>query len=210
MATPVPRQRENRLQSVTVNGQSTIYTYDADGARVKKAQGGQTTVYVGAHFEKNLTSGQATNYYFLGGQRVAMKKAGTLYYLLSDYLGSTSVTYNPANGQSVIQLYKPWGEPRWPNPSTLPTDYRFTGQRSEEATLGSLYDFQARTYSPRLSRFLSPDPIVPQPGDPQSLNRYSYTRNNPLVCRDPTGLARNVCSLRRWALLGSSHSWAAK
>ena len=116
-----------------------------------------------------------------------MKKAGTLSYLLTDHLGSTSVTYNPANGQSVTQLYKPWGEPRWPNPSTLPTDYRFTGQRSEEATLGSLYDYGARAYSPRLGRFLSADTIVPQPGDPQSLNRYSYTRNSPLRYRDPTG-----------------------
>ena len=183
---------ENRLSTVTVSGQTTTYSYDADGALVKKVQGGQTTVYVGQHFEKNLTTGQATSYYFLGGQRVALKKAGTLSYLLTDHLGSTSVTYNPANGQSVTQLYKPWGEPRWPNPSTLPTDYRFTGQRSEEATLGSLYDYGARAYSPRLGRFLSADTIVPQPGDPQSLNRYSYTRNSPTKLVDPTGHAAQV------------------
>lgn len=164
---------------MTVSGQTTTYSYDADGALVKKVQGGQTTVYVGPHFEKNLTAGQATSYYFLGSQRVAMKKAGMLYYLLSDHLGSTAVVANQSGGIVAQQLYKPWGESRWAS-GTLPTDRKFTGQRSEEANLGSLYDFQARAYSPRLGRFLSPDTIVPSLDDPQSLNRYAYVLCNPL------------------------------
>ena len=36
-------------------------------------------------------------------------------------------------------------------------------------------------------RFISPDTIVPEPGNPQALNRYSYTLNNPLKYTDPTG-----------------------
>jgi RHS repeat-associated protein len=94
----------------------------------------------------------------------------------------------PADLQAV-------GELRWIS-GTLATDYRpsaplrvyFTGQRSEEATLGSLYDYNARFYSPVLGRFLSPDTIVPSPGDPQSLNRYAYVLNNPLRYTDPTGM----------------------
>ena len=50
-----------------------------------------------------------------------------------------------------------------------------------------MYDFNARLYSPVFGRFLSADTIVPSPGDPQGLNRYSYTLNNPLRYRDPTG-----------------------
>jgi hypothetical protein len=38
-----------------------------------------------------------------------------------------------------------------------------------------------------LGRFLSADTIVPSPADPQSLNRFSYTRNNPLKYIDPNG-----------------------
>ena len=81
--------------------------------------------------------------------------------------------------------YKPYGETRctW---GTTPTDRRFTGQR-EEASLGSLYDFGARAYSPVLGRFLSADTLVPSPGNPQSLNRYSYVLGNPLRYVDPTG-----------------------
>jgi hypothetical protein len=34
---------------------------------------------------------------------------------------------------------------------------------------------------------VSPDPFVQEPGNPQSLNRYSYTLNNPVVYIDPSG-----------------------
>jgi len=37
------------------------------------------------------------------------------------------------------------------------------------------------------ARFIQPDTIVPDPGDPQSLNRYAYTRNNPVRYTDPSG-----------------------
>jgi YD repeat-containing protein len=54
------------------------YTYDGDGNLVKKVANGQTTVYVGPHYEKNLTTGVVTRYYYLGSQRVAMSGRGKL------------------------------------------------------------------------------------------------------------------------------------
>jgi RHS repeat-associated protein len=45
----------------------------------------------------------------------------------------------------------------------------------------------ARYYDPALSRFTQPDSVVPERDDPQSWNRYSYTRNNPVNRVDPTG-----------------------
>ena len=47
--------------------------------------------------------------------------------------------------------------------------------------------YGARFYDPTLGIFLAPDTLVPEPGDPQSLNRYSYTLNNPLKLVDPSG-----------------------
>ena len=44
-----------------------------------------------------------------------------------------------------------------------------------------------RRYDPTLGRFLSADPVVPQPGNPQALNRFAYVLNNPLKYIDPTG-----------------------
>jgi hypothetical protein len=50
-----------------------------------------------------------------------------------------------------------------------------------------LYWYASRWYSPGLSRFLSPDSIIPQPGNPQSWDRYAYTSNNPVNFTDPSG-----------------------
>jgi len=49
--------------------------------------------------------------------------------------------------------------------------------------------YGARYYDPALGMFLSPDTLVPEPGNPQSLNRYSYVLGNPLRYVDPAGLA---------------------
>ncbi len=68
---------------------------------------------------------------------------------------------------------------------TLPTDYTFTGQKLD-ASSGLLY-YGARYYDAAIGRFAQPDSIMPNPYNPQSLNRYSYTLNNPVRYTDPTG-----------------------
>jgi hypothetical protein len=45
----------------------------------------------------------------------------------------------------------------------------------------------ARYQDPKLGRFITPDSVIPDPTNPQDLNRYSYARNNPLNNTDPTG-----------------------
>jgi RHS repeat-associated protein len=53
--------------------------------------------------------------------------------------------------------------------------------------LRSAPEAERRGYSPKLGRFLSADTIVPSYANPQNLNRFSYTVNNPLRYTDPTG-----------------------
>jgi RHS repeat-associated protein len=73
-----------------------------------------------------------------------------------------------------------------PGPNNaLPTGYTYTGQL--DSGLGLMY-YAARFYDGALGRFISPDTIVPEPGNPQALNRYSYVLNNPLRYTDPTGM----------------------
>jgi hypothetical protein len=45
----------------------------------------------------------------------------------------------------------------------------------------------ARYYHAGLARFTQADTIVPEPGNPQDLNRFAYTRNNPVLYVDPSG-----------------------
>ena len=149
---------------------------------MKKVEGSTTTYYVGGYYEKQGST--ITKYYYAGGQRIAMRKAGVVYYLHGDQLGSTSLTTNASGAEVARQLYYPYGEVRWSS-GTLPTDYTFTGQRNE-ASFG-LLDYNARYYDSYLNRFITPDTIIPDPANPQDLNRYSYVRNNPVRYTDPTG-----------------------
>ena len=85
--------------------------------------GFRTTVHVGAHYEKDVTGNAATSYYTVGGQRIAQRRAGVVYYLHTDHLGSASLTTD-ASGNRVGELrYKPYGETRyiW---GVTPTDRR--------------------------------------------------------------------------------------
>jgi len=79
--------------------------------------------------------------------------------------------------------YKPYGETRYEWGST-PTNRRYTGQPWEGI---GLYDYGARMYSPSLGRWISADTIVPDTLNPQSLNRYAYVYNRPLVYIDREG-----------------------
>ena len=80
--------------------------------------------------------------------------------------------------------YKPYGEDR-DTGNALATDRKFTGQTEDEAA--GLYWYASRAFDAAIGRFVSPDSIVPAPGNPQSLNRYSYVYNNPLKYTDPSG-----------------------
>jgi RHS repeat-associated protein len=131
------------------------------------------------------------SYYSAGAQRIAMRVEGDpnagnngLFYLLSDHLGSTSVSTDANGNVTARQWYHPYGSVR--SGGGLPTDIGFTGQRAESG-LGSLMYFRARFYSPYLNRWLQPDLIVPEPGNPQALNRYSFVYNNPIKYTDSTG-----------------------
>jgi hypothetical protein len=42
-------------------------------------------------------------------------------------------------------------------------------------------------FDPYITHFIQPDSIIPDPSNPQSLNRYEYARNNPVRYNDPTG-----------------------
>ena len=60
-------------------------------------------------------------YYYAGAARIAMR-TGTddpHQYILSDHLGSTSVTTSSLGVYQSEMLYKPWGETRWTSGTLL-------------------------------------------------------------------------------------------
>ena len=112
-------------------------------------------------------------------------------FLLLDHLGSTraELVFDPVSLAPQIQEYydlMPYGEVI--DPPTTQESVLFTGKlRDKESNQDS---FGPRNYSSTCFRFLSTDPIIMSPStlrDPQQLNLYTYTRNNPIRFVDPTG-----------------------
>jgi RHS repeat-associated protein len=180
------------------------YRYDGDGRRVQEwtqTTGYNSTTtnyvnYIGAHAEVTAVRYQygmgtptfsygLTKYYSAGAQRVAVRSNNNApQYLLGDHLGSMSMSLNSNATVASEVRYKPFGYRRWAS-GTVPTHYQFTGQVFDQNT--GLYFYNARFYDHSLGRFIQADTIVPEPGNPQALNRYSYVYNNPLKYTDPTG-----------------------
>jgi RHS repeat-associated protein len=186
---------ENRLSSTA--GMS--YTYDANGERVLKSNtntgaavkrfcsmGGNTLA------EGDGSGNLTAEYIYFGGKRVARidLPANTVHYYLSDHLGSTSIVASVAGAIEEESDYYPFGTEVAVTGGV--NELKFTGKRRD--TESQLDYFGARYYSNVMGRWTSPDwsaRPVPVPyanvDDPQSLNLYSYVRNNPIWRADVDG-----------------------
>jgi RHS repeat-associated protein len=132
-----------------------------------------------------------TSYYYARAARVAMREVSDegseVYYILTDHLGSTSITVNDAGQRTAQVWYKPWGEVRevW---GVLPTDRTFQGQIDPG---WGLKHFGARWLDSSLGRFAQADSIIPGAGNPLAWDRYAGLGNNPVRYTDPSG--HEVC-----------------
>ena len=96
---------------------------------------------------------------FLGSTVV---KASTLFYH-SDHLGSGSIL---SDSSAVIlgeSQYFPYGS-SFQDVSEELSAYKYTGKEADTAI--SLYYYGARYYDPTIGRFISADPIIPDPINP--------------------------------------------
>ncbi|MFA6305523.1 MAG: RHS repeat-associated core domain-containing protein [Candidatus Gracilibacteria bacterium] len=104
----------------------------------------------------------------------------------SDHLSGANIDTDETGAVIEMTDYYPFGEVRIDQTTTAyKNPYKFTGKELD--TSSGLYYYGARYYNPTIGRFVSRDPWGGKLDDPQSLNKYSYVRNNPLKYVDPTG-----------------------
>ncbi|MEX2247958.1 MAG: RHS repeat-associated core domain-containing protein [Dehalococcoidia bacterium] len=127
-----------------------------------------------------------------------MRKGGEVSYLLTDHLGATTGVLDADGNVTSLRKYWPFGAERAISGDGRATDRWYTGQKEEDFDGLGLYNYGARFYSTLTGRFLSVDPVVGRPGDPQSWNTYSYVRNNPLRRIDPSGMADMATGGNAW------------
>jgi RHS repeat-associated protein len=190
----------NRYYAVTAvneNGESDPSNEDRASESCGSAAALTLPVLNAAALTENGGDPVVTKYIFFKGKRVAMDRDGVLQWLVGDHLGTTSLVLKADGTVHSEARHYPYGEERWSS-GTLPTDYRFTGQRSESG-LGLIH-MGARFYDPALGRWISADTIIPDPASPQSLNRYAYVRNSVLNFIDPSGHAECVDDDCSWII----------
>jgi RHS repeat-associated protein len=133
------------------------------------------------------TSGESsvkTTTYLYAGTLVASKSnddSETQYYI-QDHLGSNMKVLD--NG--VVEQnnsYYAFGETNSIGASD--NNYKYTGKELDDET--GLYYYGSRYYAPEIGRFVQADVRMGNIKDPLSMNRYVYTKNNPLKYIDPTG-----------------------
>jgi RHS repeat-associated protein len=114
----------------------------------------------------------------------------TTTYYVGDHLGSEQLLTGGGGWPLSSSQYMPFGAEIVP--TSNPNHYKFTGKERDTES-GNDY-FGARYYASTMGRFMSPDwaaKAEPVPysklDDPQTLNLYSYVRNNPLSGVDPDG-----------------------
>jgi len=185
---------ENRLLTADNINHSASYTYDPFNRRVSKTVDGVTTYYV-------YDGDEVIAEYDVGGLLTAeytyadsidevltMDRNGNTYYYHYDGLGSVTDVTDAAGAVQESYKYNPYGQPSifdsLGSPiisSAIGNRYMFTGREWDSES--EIYYYRARMYDPALGRFLQRDPL----GYVDSLNLYSYTRNNPVNWLDPTG-----------------------
>ena len=107
------------------------------------------------------------------------------YYHLNDHLSTTRIVTNGAGVVTGSFEYWPFGELK-SSTGCAANPQRFTGKLFDNES--GLQYFGARYLSNDLIRFTSIDPINSGTSrNPQSLNRYNYSLNNPLSFIDPDG-----------------------
>ena len=182
---------ENHLISVD-GGTIAAYVYDAEGRRVQKSAGGIATQYLydllGNVVVDYQAGGWSEIYVYLNNQLLSQYSGGTTYFAFQDHLGSTRVLTDMSGSVADSMDFAPFGEQIV---GGSVTSHKFTGQERDSESTPNLDNFIARYFNSAEGRFMSPDPLGGNIGDPQSQNRYAYVRNNPLTFTDPTGM--DVC-----------------
>jgi RHS repeat-associated protein len=176
----------NNLTSASNGSTNLSFLYDPRGRQIQKTVGAAKTGYLYANAQRvaeyNNNSGALNQRLIYGATLdevvLTVSSAGVVNYISHNTIGSAVAVTDSTGAVTTRCSYSPWGESS--ALGTMPIG--FTGQRPDTET--GLYYYKNRYYSPKLGRFLQPDPA----GYQSSYNAYQYAKENPLLFIDPLGL----------------------
>jgi RHS repeat-associated protein len=118
-----------------------------------------------------------------GGELALMKAGGSLYYPVTDWLGSVSGLVNSSGTEVSATTYSPYGVPSTTDlvPGAPSSSIGYAGSYTIPGNIG-LDDMRTRDYNPALGTYTSPDPLLAVTGQP-----YAYADDDPVGTTDPDG-----------------------
>ena len=195
------RVKKERVPGALSNGAPPVTPAPNDGLSGVR----DTTIYPGSGYEKRALSGTTSFdhvfYLEVGGRAIAeqiLRQTGSglkeeWRYYHSDRQGTIERTTDGTGGLKELVSSDAWGvrrNPDWTQPAGAAppqdTRYGYSGQQTDDEFSG-IINMDGRTYDSYFKRFTSADPMVPEPRNGSSWNRYSYVVNNPTRYIDPTG-----------------------
>ena len=178
---------QGRVRSIELTGggsETLTYTHSGTLARrVTVSASGGTREVVTLDRLVRIEDGQVVHQISDGDRIVARENGAQRTWLHVDHLGSLVLVTDEAGAEVLRLTYDPYGQVLTRSGSAVAPQGFGTG---EDVGHG-LVLLGARWYSPRLGRFISPDPLVGDVDDPAAWNAYAYCRCNPTSYVDPTG-----------------------
>ena len=190
----------DRMTGATVGAQSVQFQYDDGGHRIQQTAGTQTTNYLWDQFspygdviQESDGTGAPTASYVLGGAELLTQTRGTTTsYYLHDGQNSARTVTDVTGSVTDTYLYDAYGNTQAKSGATV-NSYQYTGQQFDAST--GLYDLRARYYDAVVGRFASWDPFIENITDPGQVDRYGYSKANPVIDSDPSGAATAEAAL---------------
>ncbi len=107
-----------------------------------------------------------------------------MFFFHPDY--NRNISYvTDSQGEKIFQAYyKPYGEIAEKTGNDV-TRYKYNSHELDQES--DLIYYNARYYDSSIGRFITPDTIIPDPGQSQTFNRYMYVVGNPIALNDATG-----------------------
>ncbi len=177
----------NRLATSQTAAETTTYTYNALGQRIRKTNqnGLATAFHYGVNgellFEKDQ-SGNTREYIWIDGRPLArIDNGASIYYYHVDHLGTPQAMTDSVGATVWKADYEPFGKANV-KVSTIENNLRFPGQYFDRET-GLHYNY-FRDYDPTIGRYLESDPTGLEGG----INPYLYANAAPTMFIDPLGL----------------------
>jgi RHS repeat-associated protein len=193
---------ENRLVAADTNGDGVndvTNRYDADGIRVAQTVNGDETRYLidtvqpyAQVLMEYRPSGLIVASYEYATRLLDMRRGDMTYFYFVDGLGSTRALVNQWRDTTDQYTYDAFGRLLGQTGNT-PNAYLFAGEQRDGAT--GLDYLRARYLNVAQGRFISRDKFPPSLISPETISRYAYANNDPVLGVDPSGNQTSLLEL---------------